>query len=270
MASSVVIGETPDSRARRRPTLTCFHADVSSTPLQITARICCRPLHLRPLARAARVLRSRLADRYSWARNGPAFADPTARAKRRHDHSRGLGRRRPAVEGGLPGMGNSSPVLWGDRMFLTSADVTTARGTCCACPFTTGSSGSATIPPRRYHVHQQNTFASSTPVADANACIAPGPRPRNSRWSASTTTAMRFGSLPLGPFVSQHGFATSPIVYRDLVILTNDQDGDSLLVAVDSRQRRDPLESAPQGAGRSRTPRTPRPALRSARASQTS
>jgi outer membrane protein assembly factor BamB len=40
--------------------------------------------------------------------------------------------------------------------------------------------------------------------------------------------------IDLGPFTSQHGFGTSPIVYDDLVIVANDQDGESSLLAVDA------------------------------------
>src|SRR5207249_4763308 len=36
-------------------------------------------------------------------------------------------------------------------------------------------------------------------------------------------------------FTSQHGFGTSPIVYRDRVFLADDQDGASELVALDAR-----------------------------------
>jgi outer membrane protein assembly factor BamB len=39
----------------------------------------------------------------------------------------------------------------------------------------------------------------------------------------------------LGPFDSQHSCGTSPIVYEDMVILNNDQDGPSYLIAVDRK-----------------------------------
>ena len=38
----------------------------------------------------------------------------------------------------------------------------------------------------------------------------------------------------LGPYKSQHGGGSSPIVYQDSVILANEQDGDSFLVAVEA------------------------------------
>src|SRR5205085_12267527 len=39
----------------------------------------------------------------------------------------------------------------------------------------------------------------------------------------------------LGPFEAEHGFGTSPIVYEDMVVVNNDQDGTSSLVALDRK-----------------------------------
>ncbi len=41
--------------------------------------------------------------------------------------------------------------------------------------------------------------------------------------------------MDLGKFIARHGFGASPIVYEDLVIITNDQEGESFLVAVDRK-----------------------------------
>jgi outer membrane protein assembly factor BamB len=44
--------------------------------------------------------------------------------------------------------------------------------------------------------------------------------------------------LPLGPFNNVNGHGSSPILYRDLLILVCDQDTDSYLLAVDKRTGR--------------------------------
>ena len=53
----------------------------------------------------------------------------------------------------------------------------------------------------------------------------------------------------LGPFVSQHSCGTSPIVYQDMVVLGNDQDGISFLTAVNCSDGEDrlraPIAAAP-------------------------
>jgi outer membrane protein assembly factor BamB len=135
----------------------------------------------------------------------------------------------------LPGKGNSSPVLWGDRIFLTSADVNDGtRHMLCLSARNGQLLWQRDYPASRYQVHQQNTFASSTPVADAKRVYCAWATPEELTLSALDHDGNQIWSLPLGPFISQHGFATSPIVYRDMVILTNDQDGDSFLVAADA------------------------------------
>ena len=42
-------------------------------------------------------------------------------------------------------------------------------------------------------------------------------------------------STDLGPHPSQHGYGGSPMIYEDLLIVGNDQDGVSALVALDRR-----------------------------------
>ncbi len=135
----------------------------------------------------------------------------------------------------LPGKGNSSPVLWGDRIFLTSADVTDGtRHVLCLSARDGRLLWKRDYPASRYHVHQQNTFASSTPAADAKRVYCAWATPEELALLAFDHQGNELWRLPLGSFTSQHGFAASPVVYRDLVILTNDQDGESFLVAVDA------------------------------------
>ena len=134
----------------------------------------------------------------------------------------------------LPGKGNSSPVLWGDRIFLTSADVADGtRHVLCLSARDGRILWQRDYPAATYPVHQQNTFASSTPVADAKRVYCAWATPEELTLLAFDHEGNELWRLPLGAFTSQHGFAASPIVYKDLVILPNDQVGDSFLVAVD-------------------------------------
>jgi outer membrane protein assembly factor BamB len=134
----------------------------------------------------------------------------------------------------LPGKGNSSPVLWGDRIFLTSADVADGtRHVLCLSARDGRILWQRDYPAATYPVHQQNTFASSTPVADAKRVYCAWATPEELTLLAFDHEGNELWRLPLGAFTSQHGFAASPLVYKNLVILPNDQDGDSFLVAVD-------------------------------------
>ena len=69
----------------------------------------------------------------------------------------------------VPGLGHSSPVIWGGRVFLTSAEKQTGRRMVLAHDLTTGKQlwrrdldGGA-----KYKTHNANSFATSTPAVDA-------------------------------------------------------------------------------------------------------
>jgi len=135
----------------------------------------------------------------------------------------------------LPGKGNSSPVLWGQRVFLTSANPEEGtRHVLCHSARDGRLLWQRDYPATTHHLHQQNTFASSTPAADAKHVYCAWATPDEFTLLALDHDGREVWRLALGPFSSQHGFGTSPIVYRDMVIVTNDQDGESFLIAVDA------------------------------------
>lgn len=135
----------------------------------------------------------------------------------------------------LPGKGNSSPVLWGQRIFLTSANPHDGtRYVVCLSARDGRLLWKRDFPSTTHGLHQLNSFASSTPCADARRVYCAWATPDEITLLALDHDGADVWRLGLGTFTSQHGFGASPIVYRDLVILTNDQDGDSFLVAVDA------------------------------------
>ena len=137
---------------------------------------------------------------------------------------------------GLPGVGNSSPVIWGDRLFLLSGDPDSgARHVLCLNIHDGRQLWQRDYPATTHRIHLQNTLASSTPVADSQHVYCAWATPEEFTMVALTHDGKEAWRASLGPFASAHGFATSPIVYEDLVIVTNDQDGDSSLIALDSR-----------------------------------
>jgi outer membrane protein assembly factor BamB len=69
----------------------------------------------------------------------------------------------------LPGGGHSSPVLWGDRLFITCADDATASRTLLGVNAADGKTlWHAEFSSHVFHQHQDNSYASSTPTVDAN------------------------------------------------------------------------------------------------------
>lgn len=125
----------------------------------------------------------------------------------------------------LPGTGHSSPVLWGDRIFLTSTGDKAGGITIICLSARNGEllwkKDFSLTPFRR---HQHNSFASSTPTVDGDRVYVVWNEPEHYMLTALTHDGKEVWQRDFGPFVSQHGCGTSPILYDGKVILGNEQD----------------------------------------------
>ena len=134
----------------------------------------------------------------------------------------------------LPGAGHSSPVLWGQKLFLTCAiDKGAVRLLLCLDASTGQELWRKDLPSATHHVHEQNSFASSTPAVDADRVYLALATPEQYSIQAFDHDGHPAWQADLGPFAAEHGFGTSPIVLDDLVVVNNDQDQESFLVALD-------------------------------------
>ncbi len=134
----------------------------------------------------------------------------------------------------LSGKGHGSPVLWGQKVFLTSANPEDGtRYVLCLSAVDGKPLWRQDYPAKTHAVHQQNSLASSTPAVDADRVYCAWATPDEFTLIALKHDGREAWRVDLGTFTSMHGFGASPILYDDLVIITNDQDGESFLVAVD-------------------------------------
>ncbi|MCA9064048.1 MAG: PQQ-binding-like beta-propeller repeat protein, partial [Planctomycetaceae bacterium] len=147
----------------------------------------------------------------------------------------------------LPGgTGCSSPVVWGNRVFLLSADPQTAtRYVVCI----DGTSGAILwqkdFASETHGLHLRSSYASCTPAVDEERVYVAWSTPAATTFKAFTHEGDEVWSLDLGRWQSQHGWGTSPILYQDLVILHNsqqanqlkegEQPGDSRMMAFDRK-----------------------------------
>jgi outer membrane protein assembly factor BamB len=135
----------------------------------------------------------------------------------------------------LPGAGHSSPVLWGDKIFITSGDEGSHQvDVICVSAIAGQVLWQKAFPFAPYRKHNYNSFASGSPAVDAQRVYISWTVPARYILMALDHEGRKVWEKDLGPFVSQHGGGTSPIVYEDKVILANEQDGDSFVVAVDA------------------------------------
>ena len=139
----------------------------------------------------------------------------------------------------VPGRGNSSPIVWGDRIFLTTAYDGGRRVSVLAYQRSDGRLLWETPAPAGRTdsgAHFKNGHASATPATDGERIYASfGPRGLYALDFAGKIVWQR----DLGSMEAYHGAAGSPLLYRDRIILYQDQYRGSFIAAFDTRTGRD-------------------------------
>jgi outer membrane protein assembly factor BamB len=134
----------------------------------------------------------------------------------------------------VPGRGNSSPIVWADRIFLTTAHDGGRRLSLLAFRRSDGAQVWETVAPsgRAAFAHEKNGYASATPATDGERIYA-------SFGSRGLIAVDLNGKLVWRQDLAQsdpyHGHAGSPLLYRDRVIVYHDQYGAAFVAAFDAR-----------------------------------
>jgi outer membrane protein assembly factor BamB len=161
----------------------------------------------------------------------------------------------------IPGEGNSTPVVWGDRIFVSAAIETERAVDSLPPPAAEPPGGYKTPRPTNYFRFvvislDRNTGRVLWQGTGAEAIPHEGRHPTNSYASGSPTTDGRsvyasFGSRgiccfdvegnlrwkrDLGDMVTRFGWGegTSPVLHRDRLVVNWDHEGDSFLVVLDA------------------------------------
>ena len=153
----------------------------------------------------------------------------------------------------IPGKGHSSPIVWGDHVFVTTCFENQQRRVLFCLDRKSGDV--------RWHEvvavspleskHSLNSFASGTPATDGETVFVAFLKVGNKKVPAQNVGTPRDITLGemliaaydfngnkkwsklVGEFASCHGFCSSPVIYRDKLIINGDHDGDSYVVALD-------------------------------------
>ena len=153
----------------------------------------------------------------------------------------------------VPGVGHSSPIVWGDRIFVTTYLEETHDRLLLAYDRAKGGELWRKVvtqsPPER--LHQLNSLASGTPATDGKLVyvtflensgdLTPAknvgnPRPMTPGQilvAAYDLEGKPVWAQRVGAFSSVHGFCSCPVLFEETVIVNGDHDGDSYIVALD-------------------------------------
>lgn len=159
-----------------------------------------------------------------WNRfRGPNGTGVDAKAKLPTDWEKSL------WEIDLAGEGNSSPVAWKDKVFVTSCDMKSAAVTLECFHLTAGKKlWAKSFKSKPYHLHGRNTFAASTPAIDKDHVYVTYANPDQTILAALSHDGKEIWRRDFGRWVSTHGFGQSPIVHEGLVVFCDSQSSEQL------------------------------------------
>ena len=140
----------------------------------------------------------------------------------------------------LPGLGHASPIGWGDRVF-TVACLPEAEERLLLCLDRNHGKllwQKAVIRSPLERKHRLNSHASSTPATDGELVFVAFLDAQEMVVAAYDFNGKQRWLTRPGPFSSMHGFCSSPILFKDKIIVNGDHDGDSYIVALNRKDGR--------------------------------
>jgi outer membrane protein assembly factor BamB len=134
----------------------------------------------------------------------------------------------------LPGAGHASPIVFGDNVFILAAQPEAQERLLLCMDRGKGNVRwqKTVLSAPLEQKHSLNSFASTTPASDGELVYVAFLDHDQMFVAAYDFKGEQKWAVRPGTFASMHGFCSSPVRYRDIVILNGDHDGDSYLVAL--------------------------------------
>ncbi|MHC4073313.1 MAG: PQQ-binding-like beta-propeller repeat protein [Planctomycetota bacterium] len=128
----------------------------------------------------------------------------------------------------LPGGGHSSPVLWGEKLFVTSGDRQTGKSVIFALNVSDGKVlWQKEYSLSKYRPNKLNSFASATPTVDADHVYVLFTSPEETILAALNHQGKEIWKRTFEGVLCQHGAGSSPIVHNDMIIFTHEHEDKS-------------------------------------------
>lgn len=140
----------------------------------------------------------------------------------------------------LPGRGHSSPIIVQDRIFLTTADETRQTQSVLALSRKTGKQlwikelSQGGFP----KLHPKNTHATPTIACDGERLLVVFCHHNQVQATALDLAGKQVWQKTISPFRPrryEYGYAPSPLIYRGMVVIACESDGNSSITALDRK-----------------------------------
>lgn len=133
----------------------------------------------------------------------------------------------------IPGKGHSSPIVIGDRVFVTTCIEETEQRLLLCLSRRDGNIlwQREVLRAPKEKKHDLNSYASATPCSDGMHVWASFYQEPNIELVCYDMDGHESWRKTPGTFQSIHGFCSSPVLYKDLLILNCDQDAPAYIIA---------------------------------------
>jgi hypothetical protein len=137
----------------------------------------------------------------------------------------------------IPGRGHATPCVWGERVFVATADEGENTCSLLALDRRSGEQLWEQELHRDGHMglHKKNSHASASPACDGSRVFTTFLHNGGLWVSAVILEGQLDWQSQAGPFQPRHGYGASPVIHNSLVIVSGDNDGSSYLAALDRR-----------------------------------
>lgn len=133
----------------------------------------------------------------------------------------------------LAGLGHSSPIVIGQQVIITTADEGANTQSILSFDRATGTSNwQVPYEGRFVRMHHKNSHASATAATDGKHVFVPLVHDDALFVHAVTLDGKKSWSTEVGPFQSEHGYGSSPVIYQSLVIVNGDSRGQGYEAAI--------------------------------------
>jgi outer membrane protein assembly factor BamB len=134
----------------------------------------------------------------------------------------------------VPGIGYSSPIIWKDKLFTTTAlpETQEKQLLCYNCKNGDLLWQKTVIKSSLENKHDNNSYASGTPATDGTMIYVSFLDGQDVVVAAYDFTGKQIWLKRPGTFSSPHGYSCSPVLYEDKVIINGDSQGDSFVAAL--------------------------------------
>jgi outer membrane protein assembly factor BamB len=134
----------------------------------------------------------------------------------------------------VPGIGYSSPVIWGDKLFTVTAFIETQEKVLLCYNSKNGDLlwQKTVLNTRFENKHDNNSYASGTPATDGSLVYVSFLDGEDVVVAAYDFSGKQIWISHPGTFSSPHGYSCSPVLFEDKVIINGDSQGASFVAAL--------------------------------------